>query len=333
VNVRNLHRWVRKALLVGASPENVVTVLQVAPIPHRLEEVAARSAAKYEKCEALAGQASDGYRSAIWGIYGLSSLAVLCALFGVAEPFFHADVWAMAEVATIATIFAIYLLAQRLNWHEEWLRQRGAAERLRYLPLCAALVDFDAADSDADWYASVFGGAGGGLEVPVTKSLEGPARSALEGAWDDAGFLEELAAWLGTILEEQRMYHRKRAREEEALQHRVHLLTLVLFGMTAGAACLHIGIHSIWLTVVTASFPALGAALNGALAQLESVRFGSLSEAIEVDLAQLQIDLESASAARDAREMKRVSENALRTLLHEHEEWSSALRRRKIVVP
>ena len=332
MNVRDLHRWVRQALLVGVSPGNVVAVLRVAPIPHRLEDVAARSAAEYEKREALAGQASDGYRSAIWGIYGLSSLAVLCALFGVAEPIFHADVWAMAEVAIIATIFAIYLLARKLDWHGEWLRQRGAAERLRYLPLCAALVDFGAADSDADWYASVFGGAGGGLDVAITKTLEGPARTALERAWDDAGFREQLAAWLGSIIEEQRMYHRKRAREEAAVQHRVHLLTLALFGMTAGAACLHIGIHSVWLTVVTASFPALGAALNGALAQLESVRFRSLSEAIEVDLAQLELDLESASAARDASEMRKVSENALRLLLDEHEEWSSALRRREVVL-
>src|SRR5205807_1977479 len=51
-----------------------------------------------------------------------------------------------------------------------------------------------------------------------------------------------------------------------------------LLGLTALGAMLHLAVHTIWLSVITTFFPALGASLHGALAQSEAYRLGTTSE-------------------------------------------------------
>ena len=60
-----------------------------------------------------------------------------------------------------------------------------------------------------------------------------------------------------------------------------------LFGFTALGALLHLVVHSLWLSLVTTFFPALGASLHGALAQSEAYRLGSTSERLAHELGNI----------------------------------------------
>jgi hypothetical protein len=57
-----------------------------------------------------------------------------------------------------------------------------------------------------------------------------------------------------------------------------------LFGLTALAALSHLLVHTLWLSLVTTFFPALGASLHGALAQSEAYRLSVTSERLVQEL-------------------------------------------------
>jgi hypothetical protein len=86
------------------------------------------------------------------------------------------------------------------------------------------------------------------------------------------------------ILEQQRHYHLHVAHRQHALRHRVHSLNSVLFGLTAVGALTHLFVHTLWLSLVTTFFPALGASLHGALAQSEAYRLEVTSERLTGEL-------------------------------------------------
>jgi hypothetical protein len=136
--------------------------------------------------------------------------------------------------------------------------------------------------------------------------------------------------------------------------HRVHALNNWLFGLTALGALLHLILHTLWLTLVTTFFPALGASLHGALAQSEAYRLSATSERLVKDL-QTMIDriraaLTAASSAGSpvigsairtigatrvgaqaapASRLGAVSasiEDALALILEEHQDWQMLVR-------
>jgi hypothetical protein len=114
-----------------------------------------------------------------------------------------------------------------------------------------------------------------------------------------------------------------------------------LFGLTALGAMLHLWVHTLWLTLVTTFFPALGASLHGALAQTESYRLAAASERLVVDLQgaieRIQGALDAlapdaantalvSDASASAEPIKASIEAAIALILQEHQDWQMLVR-------
>jgi hypothetical protein len=125
------------------------------------------------------------------------------------------------------------------------------------------------------------------------------------------------------------------------LLHRVHRVNGWLFGLTALGAMLHLWVHTLWLTLVTTFFPALGASLHGALAQTESYRLAAASERLVVDLQgaieRIQGALDAlapdaantalvSDASASAEPIKASIEAAIALILQEHQDWQMLVR-------
>ena len=103
-----------------------------------------------------------------------------------------------------------------------------------------------------------------------------------------------------------------------------------LFGLTALGALLHLVIHTLWLSLITTFFPALGASLHGALAQSEAYRLGTTSERLGRELqsamARIRSALDQAGSANDVRAIKAAIEAAIALILEEHQDWHLLVR-------
>ena len=236
------------------------------------------------------------YRSGFWAIYLLSAIAVLFVVMPMAlgwdspshalHP--YAGLWAVGEVMIIGTVSGIYWLGHRHDWQAQWLRARTTAELSWYLPMLAPLLDFTAPAEEPNWYLRVFDPGqhlrGSDDAAALCAKNEPLARTLLAAAWIDSHFISSYAQWTIDILEQQRHYHYRVAGKQHALRHRVHVLNSALFALTALGALLHLLVHTLWLSLVTMFFPALGSSLHGALAQSEAYRLGTTSARLVAEL-------------------------------------------------
>jgi hypothetical protein len=103
-----------------------------------------------------------------------------------------------------------------------------------------------------------------------------------------------------------------------------------LFGLTALGALLHLVLHTVWLSVITTFFPALGASLHGALAQSESYRLGTTSERLEVELQRAISGIRATLEQQDAWPLPAPIQDSIRAaielILEEHQDWHMLVR-------
>ena len=132
------------------------------------------------------------------------------------------------------------------------------------------------------------------------------------------------------MLEGQRHYHHRTASRQHALRHRVHGINSALFGLTAIGALLHLAVHTLWLSLVTMFFPALGSSLHGALAQSEAYRLGTTSERLVTELQgaieRIRSTLDANGSATDVTSLKAAIESAIALILEEHQDWHLLVR-------
>jgi hypothetical protein len=336
-----LHQFIQQLLLVG-------TRLKFPPppppcsAPERLLPLIEALAPSHLMFDARALHYGHRYRSGFWAIYLLSAIAVLFAVLPLAlgwddrRHLQHPVVglWAIGEVLIIGTVSAIYWLGHRRDWQGQWLRARTTAELIWYLPLVAPLLDFTRPETSANWYARVFDPgnhlrSGDDLEAICVK-YEPVARTLLDAAWSDPAFISKYALWTVGVLEAQTHYHHRVAIRQHALLHRVHSVNIGLFGLTAFCALLHLVLHTIWLSVITTFFPALGASLHGALAQSESYRLGTTSERLAVELQRAIGGIRSTLGQPDAPPnpdpIKDSIQAAIELILEEHQDWHMLVR-------
>jgi hypothetical protein len=95
-------------------------------------------------------------------------------------------------------------------------------------------------------------------------------------------------------------------------------------------ALLHLVLHTLWLSLVTTFFPALGASLHGALAQSEAYRLGSTSERLVAELqgaiGRIRAARGAAGSASDVNALKAAIEAAIALILEEHQDWHLLVR-------
>jgi hypothetical protein len=103
-----------------------------------------------------------------------------------------------------------------------------------------------------------------------------------------------------------------------------------LFGLTAFGALLHLAVHTVWLSLLTTFFPALGASLHGALAQSEAYRLGSTSERLWGELqgaiGSIRATLQPQGPAPDPAAIKDSIMAAIELILEEHQDWHMLVR-------
>ena len=335
------HQLVQRVLLIGVRLKIPPAPPAVRP-PGRLLPLIEALAPAHLKFDARALHYGHRYRSGFWAIYLLSALAVLFAVLPLAlgwddrRHLQHpvAGLWAVAEVLVIGTVSTIYWLGHRRDWQGQWLHARTTAELIWYLPLVAPLLDFMQPEASANWYMRVFDPgnhlrSGDDLEAICTKN-ERLAQTLLDGAWSDPAFISNYALWTVGVLEAQTHYHHRVALRQHALLHRVHAVNIGLFGLTAIGALLHLVLHTVWLSLITTFFPALGASLHGALAQSESYRLGTTSERLEVELQRaiggIRATLEQPDASPNPAPIKDSIRAAIELILEEHQDWHMLVR-------
>jgi hypothetical protein len=336
-----LHQLVQRLLLIGARLDSLPP-----PPPPRappaLSPLIEAIAGAHRRFDQRAIHYGHRYRSGFWAIYLLSAIAVLFAVMPLAlgwdskshqlHP--YAGLWALGEVMVIGGVSAIYWLGHRRDWQTQWLQARTTAELSWYLPMLAPLLDFAAPAAEPNWYLRVFDPGPHLRAVDDVARLcahnEPLARELLETAWTDPEFTASYARWTIDILEEQRHYHYQTAHKQHALRHRVHTVNTALFGLTALGALLHLAIHTLWLSLVTTFFPALGASLHGALAQSEAYRLGTTSERLVAELQgaieRIRATLDEGGSVTDLKALKAAIEAAIALILEEHQDWHLLVR-------
>jgi hypothetical protein len=334
-----LHQLIQRVLLIGARLDTPRAPTP-AHAPTRLQPLIAALAPAHREFDERAIRFGNRYRSGFWAIYLLSALAVLCAMLPLALGWDNthamhpsAGYWVVAEVLVIGTVCAIFWRGEKSDWQGEWLRARTTAELTHYLPLLAPLLDFSTKPGEPNWYLRLLD-PGQHLRVAgdvarLCAAHEPRARELLEEAWSDANFVSTYAQWAIDTLDGQRQYHNRVARRSHALLHRVHRITIGLFGLTAFAAVAHLAIHSIWLSLITTVSPALAASLHGALAQSESYRLHATSQRVAVDLQRLVEEIRVAMSkpeGPDLDALKTGIRSALGLVLEEHQDWHMLVR-------
>jgi hypothetical protein len=336
-----LHQFIQRLLLIGAH----IKVLPPPPTPQAppalLPLIDAIKPA-HRRFDALAIHYGHRYRSGFWAIYLLSAIAVLFAVIPLAlgwdssnhqlHP--YVGLWALCEVLIIGSVSAIYWRGHKRDWQSQWLGARTTAELSWYLPMLAPLLDFSVPPVEANWYLRVFDPGqhvrGADDVAKLCAENEPLARRQLAGAWSDPLFIASYARWASDILEGQRHYHYRIASKQHALRHRVHRVNSALFGLTALCALMHLAVHTLWLSLVTTFFPALGASLHGALAQSEAYRLETTSERLVVDLqgaiTRIRAAFEDSAATADVVSLKAAIEAAMAMILEEHQDWHLLVR-------
>lgn len=201
--------------------------------------------------------------------------------------------------------------------------------------MLAPLLDFTAgAAREPNWYLRVFDPGqhlrAVGEIAAVCQRHESLVSELLRDAWSDTKFVAAYAGWTMEILAQQRHYHHGVASRQHALLHRVHLVNTWLFGLTALGALAHLLLHTIWLSLITTFFPALGASLHGAIAQSEAYRLDTTSRRLVPQL-QGSIDRIRAALSVDGTEVDVVDvriaiQAAMALILEEHQDWHLLVR-------
>jgi len=336
-----LHQVIQRLLLLGVRLEPVEPARTPQP-PQLLAPLIAAIEPEHRRFDQRAVHFGNRYRSGFWAIYLLSAIAVLCAVLPLAlgwdsprhllHP--YAGGWAVGEVIIIGTVSVIYWWGHRRDWQGQWLRARTTAELTWYLPVLAPLLDAQAPGTEPNWYVRAFDPGQHLRTVDDVATLcvrvEPLARELLASAWSDPAFVASYARWTLDILEHQRRYHHGIATKQRALLHRVHAINAGLFGFTALGAILHLVVHTLWLSLVTTFFPALGASLHGALAQSETYRLGTTSEHLATELQnateRIQATATEPAASVDIVALKTAIEAALALILEEHQDWNLLVR-------
>ncbi len=336
-----LHQWIQWVLLIGVKRDAAPAPVKN-PAPAPIVPIIERVAPAHQAFNQRAIESGDRYRSAFWLIYLLSATAVLCAALPLVLGWnevthrLHsfALLWTFCEVGVIGIVAALYWRGHRQDWQGQWLGARTKAELAWYLPLVAPLMDLEQTDGPANWYARVF------VETPGLQTVDEIdglcarcmplARKTLANAWTEPEFVRDYARWTAGLLEQQRHYHERVVQRQHALLHRVHAINAWLFGLTAVGALTHLAVHSVWLSLLTIFFPALGASLHGALAQTESYRLAASSERIARELEaageKIALALREPDTARLSEGVRTAVSNALLLILDEHQDWHMLVR-------
>jgi hypothetical protein len=287
-----------------------------------------RVSTPFARADALATHYAGLYRTTYLLNFCLSALAVGCAMFAATESE-GASGW---EFGSILGVIALTSFANLRHYHERWVDYRHLAEQirpLRYLfplglPLpqarAAQYLDHDrGGESWIEWLVHRVERELGLPGVAVTPTY-------LNAVHDFA---------TGAILEEQISYHRRNKAKLAKVDHRLHLLGLGLFGLSAITCLIDLsGVKSNLLFRLSGILPACGAAVLGIRNIGEFARLELRSQGMEAALAETRAAMTRPPEEDQKRSVLSAHLEALAVqMMSETADWRTLVITRHIELP
>ena len=327
--------WPYTALL-GVTRARAPRAPSPAPSPSPIAE--GEMAERFTLADRQASEAAGVFRGAYVANFVLAALAVLISLSGLVLPLALKPVLLASELAIIASILAITHFGNRLNWHRRWIEQRQLAERLRCLAIATRLGNLDLRRH----------GRGASPAVQAEACILA-RRIGLPDRIADKAWLNAVRADLLAMLADQQGYFAREAATMHRLDHRLHRAGTFLFACTA-LVCIGFlgleaalglgGIHwpedelhhaALIVTIATAAFPTLGAAIYGIRMQGDFAGVAERGEAMEAQLGALHAAVSSDPAEFDTLLTRTRRAGAL--LAEDLDRWTHAYHARPLVLP
>lgn len=271
-------------------------------------------APRFAYADAAASRFAQLFRSVYVTNFAFAALAVLFSMLSLALPAAAKPVLILLELGTIATILVQTRAGTRAAWHRLWLDNRAIAERLRCLGISAQLGDLElraGGDHAADWAV--------GYTRATAREL------GLPSARIDATYLGCVRDDLMRLIDDQVAYLASDAHRMHRLEHRLHLLGTILFALSA-LTCVGllafkmldafdhrleplVHMVSIGSTMISATLPAIGAAIYGIRMQGDFAGTAERNHTLGDQLARLRAVIAEDALSFDTlgRRVKRVT--------------------------
>jgi len=300
------------------------------------ERVEEQLAPAFEQADREASDSAQLFRGAFVANFALAALAVTLSLLGLIASYGFKTSLVLAEFIAIASILLITRVGARVGWHQRWLDQRRLAERLRCLGISAELGDLSLNTIGRD-----IGGASFQLRG-IARRLELPSVRVTP------AYVAAAHGHLVALLTDQISYLQREALRMHHLEHRLHRVGGVLFATTAiicavvlAGTALHVMLpthlaeifehHPLGVTVVSASLPAIGAAIYGIRMQGDfagvAERNGALAEQL-IGLRRLAQD-----ETPDFDGLRRLVRRTTELLIEDVSQWFRASLARPLSLP
>lgn len=291
-------------------------------------------AQRFAQADAAASEYALRFRSSFVTNFSLAALAVLLALSGLLWP--DAKVWLIsAELVVITLIILNTRSANRSNFHKLWIDRRHLAERLRLLAISSSLGrlslrDVEDGTTHPGWVTWYVRASARELELPP-------------GEIDEA-YLRKVRGATQELMLDQIGYHESNAHVMEHTNHRLHQIGDYLFIGTILFATIYLTVKlgtgapyisgidlTGVVTLATAFFPALAAALYGIRMQGDFAATAERSSAIASQMKKLHaaMEREALSYDRMVDRIRRLSE----IMLSDVQQWQQQYETRPISLP
>jgi hypothetical protein len=292
---------------------------------------------RFDTADCEASLAAQLFRSAFVSSFALAALAVTLSLLGLIVPVPVKPLLAAGEFVSIAMILIITRWGSRAGWHDRWLDQRTLAEELRCLAVSASLGDLFLRGARAQE-----------RDVAGRERRDIARRIGLPSARIDAAYLVKAHASLVALLDDQIGYVQREAGRMHRLEHRLHRLGGALFAITALVCAGVLGIETVGavlahgaggeehhlplgVTVISASLPAIGAAVYGIRMQGDFAGSAERNAALAGQLTLLRKIAQDEAPGFDS--LRRLIRRTAELLTADVSQWGRATRARPLSLP
>lgn len=292
---------------------------------------------RFDQADCEASLAAQMFRSAFVSSFALAALSVTLSLLGLIVPIAVKPLLAAGEFSSIALILVITRWGARARWHDRWLDQRMLAEELRCLAVSASLGDLFLRGTRVQ-----------DRDAAGRERRDLARRIGLPSARIDAAYLAATHASFKALLDDQISYVEREAGRMHLLEHRLHRLGAALFTITAlicagvlaieaigpllasSAVALQHGLP-LGVTVLSASLPAIGAAVYGIRMQGDFVGAAERNAALATQLTLIRTITEDEDLGFDG--LRRLIRRTAELLTADVAQWVRATQARPLSLP
>lgn len=311
-----------------------------------VDAVAVSTVRRFAWADGVSAYLSDAYRGGMTLNFILAPLSIVGGIAYL--PFASSNekwIFAALELALLGSILAITMIGQKRRWHARWFETRRVAEYVRHalvmLPLGVVRAPSrwpkGAETSWPEWYAR--------------RSLReaGLPRAQLSQAY----LVSVLRNLLATHVEQQRDYHRYKAKRLATAHRNLDKLSEALFALAVLSVSTYLvlkfgGAQHWWskyiaennsylFTFLGVALPTFGAAIAGIRYFGDFERFASISDVTAERLAGIHARisqlLEGPESALDYGQVAELAREVDETVINEIESWQAVFAGKHVAVP